>query len=76
MIMNDLKEDRHIIEYYRLKEFLKTHQKVIKREMVIANAESIAAPMEVKNYFLEKYNLLKGLDYLLNEVDDKSRTSK
>jgi len=46
-------------------EFLKSHHNIIKREIEISCIEIKSAPIGMKNFFLEKHNLFKGLDLLI-----------
>lgn len=45
--------------------FLMSHRSVIQREIEISLAEIKSAPIEMKNFFLEKYNLLKALELFI-----------
>lgn len=45
--------------------FLMAHRFVIQREIEISLAEIKSAPIEMKNFFLEKYNLFKALELFI-----------
>jgi len=45
--------------------FLMAHRSVIQREIEISLAEIKSAPIEMKNFFLEKYNLFKALELFI-----------
>lgn len=46
-------------------QFLMAHRSVIQREIEISLAEIKSAPIEMKNFFLEKYNLYKVLELFI-----------
>ena len=48
-----------------LVQFLMAHRSVIQREIEISLAEIKSAPIEMKTFFLEKYNLYKALELFI-----------
>jgi len=54
-------------DFLSLIEFLKSHHEVILREIKISRIEAEAAPLKIKNHFLERHNLFKGLDFFIKE---------
>lgn len=65
----DISNSKYIDEndFTLLINFLKSHHKIILREVEVSKIEAETAPCQVKNHFLERYNLFKGLDFFIKE---------
>lgn len=61
--MNDFNEISLKTDSFVL--FLMAHRSVIQREIEISLAEIKSAPIEMKNFFLEKHNLYKALELFI-----------
>ena len=61
--MNDFNEISLNTDSFVL--FLMAHRSVIQREIEISLAEIKSAPIEMKNFFIEKYNLFKALELFI-----------
>lgn len=62
-VMNDINKISLDADSFVL--FLMAHRSVIQREIEISLAEIKSAPIEMKNFFLEKYNLFKALELFI-----------
>lgn len=62
-VMNDINKISLDADSFVL--FLMAHCSVIQREIEISLAEIKSAPIEMKNFFLEKYNLFKALELFI-----------